>query len=121
VALAALALVPALVLAGCSTPGGVDEYSDADFQVRRNFIDACLTANSGEDLSDEDAQSFCDCWWRAVEETVPFEQFKKDNEAIKDAIDEGRFNNQDDFETVAGATYRAGRDEGCIQVGPTPG
>jgi hypothetical protein len=118
VALAASVLA-LLVVAGCSTPGQVDEYSDADFQVRDNFIDACLTANGDGDLTDAEAQTFCECWYTAIETEVPFDQFKKDTEAIEDAIDKGEFNNEDDFEREAPTTFRVGTEACPEQVGPS--
>jgi hypothetical protein len=103
-----------LVLAGCSAPGQVKSYN-AD--VQRNFNDACMRANDAK-LSDAQASELCGCWYNQVTTTISFDTFKKMDEAIRDAIDKGEFNNESDFERVAPQLYNVVKNSSCVQQGP---
>jgi hypothetical protein len=115
VAAAIVALV--LVLAGCSAPGQTKDYNE---QTQSNFVDACRTANEQKKLTDEQAQTTCDCWYDAVsgDEGLSFDRFKQDDEAIREAIDKGEFNNDADFQRVAPSLYTIVTEQCQTPAGP---
>jgi hypothetical protein len=102
--LAPLALVVAL--AGCSQPGKVTHYND---QTQSNYVDACVAASNEQvadlshptTLSPDQAQALCTCWYTEIVTTIPFDTFKSENDAIRNAVDQGRLNTPDDFRSVA--------------------
>jgi hypothetical protein len=104
----------ALVLAGCGTPGGVDEYN-AD--TRENFELTCRDANGDPD--DADVIEMCGCWVRTVEDNLSFDEFKDVEDAIREALDQGTLNNAGDLERIAPAYYEL-ITENCVPVGPNP-
>jgi hypothetical protein len=104
----------AAVLAGCSAPGQVKNYND---QVSLNFQDACKAANDAK-LSDDQAAQICGCWYDQVKANISFDRFKKIDESIRDAIDKGEFNNENDFKRVAPELYDVVTNSSCVQQGP---
>jgi hypothetical protein len=104
-----------LVLTACGAPGQVKSYN-AD--VEANFLDACKTANDAK-LTDAQATDLCTCWYNAIKTSISFDRFKKIDQSIRDAIDAGQFNNQDDFKRVAPELVDVLDNSDCAQAGPS--
>jgi hypothetical protein len=112
----------AVLLAGCSTPGQVKDFNE---DTQSNFIDACKIAND-QGLNEADVTELCGCWYDAVttdDGGMSFEQFKREDENIREAIDAGRFNNEGDFQREAPTLYAiVTNNENCaLASGPTAG
>jgi hypothetical protein len=111
-ALASLGLL-ALLLVGCSAPGKVDDFNE---DTQANFEQACREAN--DNLSDTEADRLCTCWYDAiVNGGMSFDAFKNEDENIREAIDAGQFNNDDDFQREAPTLYTV-VTENCQEQGP---
>jgi hypothetical protein len=108
-----------LVVTGCSTPG---QPKDFNADVKDGFMAACEAANEDEGSVAEVADA-CGCWFDALsgDDGISFDQFKQDDENIRDAIDKGEFNDEADFQRVAPSTYRVIKDNCQEAVGPTAG
>jgi hypothetical protein len=110
-----LALV--LLLAGCSTPGAPNDFEDA----REGFLEACVVANEG--FSDEQAQTTCECWFDEVSDPdsgVNFEQFEREEDNIRAALDNDTFKSDTDFKRVAPGIHGVVTTS-CVQTGPQAG
>jgi hypothetical protein len=112
-ALASLGLL-AMLLVGCSAPGKVDDFNE---DTQANFEQACKEAND-DNLSAEEAERLCTCWYDAiVNGGMSFDAFEREDENIREAIDAGRFNNDDDFEREAPTLHKV-VTENCQEQGP---
>lgn len=109
-ALAALVLVIALVVAGCSQSNDPATWqeaedqgdADGDFPVRTNFIDACELANADQDgMSAEDAVTFCDCAFVQVRESLTFEEFEQLDDDLRSDPEDLRADVRELFEGCA--------------------
>lgn len=103
-----------LVLAGCSAPGSVKDYN-ADVQT--NYVNACEQANSNLDAAK--AARMCQCWYDEVTKSFTFAQFKTLDSNIKKAVEDGKLNTPQDFQTQF-PTYFKLVVEKCQESGPTP-
>jgi hypothetical protein len=105
-----------LVLAGCSQPGATKDFND---QTQQNFDNACKAANDANP-SDERVDELCGCWYDEIvgEDGISFDQFKAEDENIREAIDAGRFNNDGDFQREAPGIYRIVTETCLEETGP---
>ena len=84
-----LALVASLVLVlgGCgssSDPESWEEAEEGDFEVRENFLKACLEANLGEGgFNDADADAYCTCSFDEMRESLTFDEFKQLDDGLR--------------------------------------
>lgn len=109
--LAAFALT--IVLSGCATNTGPTRYTD---EVRDNYRRACLEANAAR-LSTADAEAYCSCTYDGLASKIPFADFKRFDEEVRDrAGDElrTRADLQSEFPEIV-ALF-----ESCVTQGPTP-
>ncbi|MEI2718470.1 MAG: hypothetical protein V9E98_16020 [Candidatus Nanopelagicales bacterium] len=44
-------------------------------ETEKNFVDACTTQAAAGGMTQAAAKSLCGCWYRGIEQTVPFEDF----------------------------------------------
>lgn len=112
----ALALTGLLVvLAGCSTPGKVKDYNDT---VAANFIDKCVEANDAKD-TEAAARERCTCWYDKIKAKYSFEDFKRLDNNLKDAVDDGTLENSADLERNFKDYYDLVTSPDCNKAGPS--
>jgi hypothetical protein len=95
-----LSLVIFLTASACAGSGEPDDYDDV---IETNFTEACTDANDrGEgEPSIDNVVEYCGCVYDAYEKDVPYEQFKAEDDQLRDGVEEGIITGLDDLSDTA--------------------
>jgi hypothetical protein len=88
---AALAIGAGLLLAGCAAPGQVKAYNE---QVEENFVSKCVEAN---DAKGPNPESTCKCWYTKITEQYSFDEFKRLDADLKQAVEDEKIKSSADL------------------------
>jgi hypothetical protein len=86
-------LAGTLVLAGCATNFGPDDYNA---EVRDNFMENCIDGSS-QRLSASDAAAYCECAFKGLQDNVEFDLFKEFETYLRENVGDS-VNNADDLD-----------------------
>jgi hypothetical protein len=107
--------VAALLLAGCATNFGPDDYNA---EVRDNYMENCIEGSS-QRMSAADATAYCECTFKGLDDSVEFDLFKDFESYLRENVGD-EVNSRGDLE---GQTQKYGPIldvfDGCVSQGPS--
>jgi hypothetical protein len=106
-------LAGALVLAGCATNFGPDNYNA---EVRDNYMENCIEGSS-QRLSASDAAAYCECTFKGLQDKIEFDLFKDFETYLRENVGED-VNDRDDLENPKYREIIAVFDS-CVSQGPS--
>lgn len=91
-------LAMAGLAAGCAASNEPESYTDT---VESNFMTACVDANelAGSDGL-ADGERYCQCLYDTFRTNVPYDVFKTLDDALRDGVNDGTYENRDDLSQV---------------------
>jgi hypothetical protein len=104
-----------LALTACAPPGQVRNYNET---VRQNYVSRCVEANTGDGQSQAETTRICECWFGKVQEAYDFDEFKRLDSDLREAVRNGTLKTRNDLQTQFRGYHDLLVESGCETQGP---